>query len=111
MTDKKSDRKFTIQFNRADPLHLQVSDILNRQMRYGKAQYIVDAVIHYNNCGLVESAFRPVRIDEKHIEAVVKRILQDRQESGAFGLPPILFLFLSVKLNPLRSISRRRTTR
>jgi len=82
MYGKKSETKFTIQFNRMDASHLQVADILNRQQRYGKAQYIVDAVIHYINCGLTEPALRPVRIDERHIEAVVRRILLDGQYGG-----------------------------
>jgi len=83
MHGKKSETKFTIQFSRTDPSHLQVVGILNRQQRYGKAQYIVDAVKHYIKSGLADPAQRPVRLDEKHIEAVVSRILQDRKENGA----------------------------
>ena len=82
MRNKKAETKFTIQFSRYDPLHLKVSDLLNKQARYGKAQYIVDAVAHYINCGLVEASPRPVRIDESHIEAVVNRILRGWRESG-----------------------------
>ena len=87
MYGKKTEAKFTIQFSRNDPAHLQVADILNRQKRYGKAQYIVDAVLHYINFGLTEAAMRPVRLDEKHIEAVVSRILGNRSINGAGGLP------------------------
>jgi len=87
MYGKKKEAKFTIQFSRDDPAHLQVADILNRQKRYGKAQYIVDAVIHYINFGLTEVAMRPVRLDEKHIEAVVGRILGGMDIGGAGGLP------------------------
>ena len=90
MYGKKKEAKFTIQFSRDDPQHLQVADILNRQKRYGKAQYIVDAVIHYINFGLTEAAMRPVRLDEKHIEAVVSRILGDRSVGGAGGVPVLL---------------------
>ena len=86
MYGKKSETKFTIQFNRMDASHLQVADILNRQQRYGKAQYIVDAVIHYINCGLTEPALRPVRIDERHIEAVVRRILLSGEQDGGIAV-------------------------
>jgi hypothetical protein len=82
MHGKKSDTKFTIQFNRKNPEHLQVAEILNQQERGGKAQYIVDAVLHYIDCCGVRESLRPVRLDEKHIEAVVHRILQDRQGHG-----------------------------
>ena len=87
MADKKSDRKFTIQFKRTDPSHLQVADILNGLERFDKAQYVVNAVLHYINREDSPEPARPVRLDEKHIEAVVNRILRDRQESGAFVLP------------------------
>ena len=84
MRNKKTETKFTIQFSRADPLHKKVSGLLNQQARYGKSQFIVDAVTHYINCGFAqaEAAPRPVRIDEKHIEAVVNRILLDWRENG-----------------------------
>jgi hypothetical protein len=80
---KKSETKFTVQFSRSDSSHLQVADILNRQKRYGKAQYIVDAVMHYIDCGLAEPALRSVRADEKHIEDVVSRILSGRHDGVA----------------------------
>ena len=86
MCGKKTETRFTIKFSPKDPAHLQVADILNRQKQGDKAQYIVDAVLCYIKRDSPE-AQRPVCIDEKHIEAVVNRILQDRQESGAVGLP------------------------
>jgi len=84
MYGKKSESKFTIQFSRTDPAHLQVADILNRQERHGKARYIVEAIAHYLSC---DSARQPVRVDEKHIEAVVSRILHDWRKSGTGILP------------------------
>ena len=81
---KKAENKFTIKFSLKDPSHLHVADILNQKRQGGKAQYIVEAVMHYINCGLAESA---AQFNEKHIEAVVNHILRDRQESGAVGLP------------------------
>ena len=80
---KKAETNFTFQISRTDPAHLQVVDIFNRLERGFKAQYDVDAVMHFINC----DGARGRLIDEKHIEAVVKRILSDRQVSGdvSFG--------------------------
>ena len=83
MRIKKSGTKFTIQFNQTDPAHLQVAELLNKQGHRGKAQYIVNAVLHYENCDETPDMKRPARIDEKVIEAVVNRILRDRGEHTA----------------------------
>ena len=77
---KKTGTKFTLQFNQTDPMHLQVAELLNKQGHRGKAQYIVNAVLHYENCDETPDINRPVRVDEKIIEAVVNRILRDRGE-------------------------------
>ena len=81
---KVSETKFTIQFSKSDPAHLRVVEILNQKERGGKAQYIVDAVMYYENAREAQAAqdLRSVRLDEKHIEAVVERILRDKQASG-----------------------------
>jgi len=50
MHGKKAENKFTIKFSLSDPSHRHVADILNRQERGNKAQYIVDTVIHYITC-------------------------------------------------------------
>ena len=80
---KKTDNRFTIQFRRTDPKHIQVVDLLNQRERFGKAQYIVDAVLHYESCNSTTDVERPARFDEKTIEAVVRRILQVREDSSA----------------------------
>ena len=87
MNSKKSDTRFTIQFNRDNPLHIQVVDILNRQNQRGKARFIVDAVLHYINCDVTPDTTLPARLDEKSIESIVSRMLRDRQESGAVVSP------------------------
>jgi len=83
MSDKIIETRFTIQFSRTDPSHLQVAEILNRQGRRSKAQYIVNAVLHYENCGETPTIQRTAEIDVKVIEAVVNWILRDREESGS----------------------------
>lgn len=82
MGGKMAETRFTIQFSRTDPSHLQVAEILNRQGRRSKAQYIVNAVLHYENCNETPHISRSAELDEKVIEAVVNRILQNREEKG-----------------------------
>ncbi|MCL2878531.1 MAG: hypothetical protein FWF13_07115 [Acidobacteria bacterium] len=82
MDGKKAGTRFSIQFNRANPDHCQVADLLNRQKRYDKAQYIVNAVLHFENCGLTPDTQRSSRIDERAIEAIVKRLLSEREIVG-----------------------------
>ena len=88
MADKKSDRRFTLQFNKKDPAHCQVADILNRLEWRGKAQFVVNAVLYYMNRGKVPEAHRSATVDEKHIEAVVNRILRSRVDGIGAGLIP-----------------------
>ena len=81
---KKYETKFTIQFSRTIPEHLEVVDILNKLGRSFKAQYIVNAVLYYDKREELETQ-RPV-LDEKQIEAIVNKILRDREESNMGSL-------------------------
>jgi hypothetical protein len=81
MGEKMADTRFTLQFSRTDPTHLQVAEILNRQGRRSKAQYIVNAVLHYENCDGKPNAPRSTEFDVKTIEAVVNRLLQEKEIS------------------------------
>ena len=83
MDGKKAGTRFSIQFNRTDPAHLRVSDILNGKERYEKAQYIVDAVLFYESRNGEPSDQRPAPLDEKLVESVVNRILLGREKRGA----------------------------
>ena len=83
MGEKRDFEKFHIYFDRKNPLHVQAAEILNSQKQRGKARYIASAVLHYENCGETPDIQRPARIDDKYIEAVVYRILRDREENGA----------------------------
>ena len=49
MSGKMVDTRFTIQFSRTNPAHIQAAEILNQQGQRGKAQYIANAVLHYEN--------------------------------------------------------------
>ena len=79
MEDKADKTKFTIQFSRTDPSHLQAVDVLNRQGRRSKAQYIVNAIMHFENCTETPSVPRTSDFDIRVIEAVVNRLLLEKE--------------------------------
>ena len=87
MGEKKTESKFTIQFGTADPAHIQVAGILNRLGRYRKAQYIVDAVLHYEGCGRAREFPRQVWQCEMSIEGAIDgalgRLAHDKANIGS----------------------------
>ena len=87
MKEKKTGTKFTILFNREDPVHVQAAGILNRQPQRGKAHYIAQAIIHYEQFSGISDARHPAQIDEQLIETVARRMVQEIQITGAGGLP------------------------
>ena len=78
MAAKKDPYKFTIQFNPADPTHLQTAALLNRQGRR-KAQFLVNAVMHYIHCSQTPDIPQEPPLDTKLIETVVRQILKEQQ--------------------------------
>ena len=78
MDGKKIATRFNIIFSETDPSHLLVAEILSRQGHRGKAQYLVNAVLHYEGYIETPGAKRPARFDEKIIEAVINRIMKDK---------------------------------
>ena len=83
MDCKKASTRFSIFLNPEDPRHAQAAEIISQQGYRGKAQYIVQAVLHYEGDGGTPGGERPARLDEKAIEAVVNRVLQDRNIAPA----------------------------
>ena len=77
MADKKERSRFTIQFNSADPCHEQVVDLLNGQGRR-KAQFLVNAVLHYIHCSETPDIPQPAPLDTAVIETVVWKILMEQ---------------------------------
>ena len=78
---KKDPYKFTIQFNGGDPSHLQIAEMLNQQGRR-KAQFIVNAVMHYIHCSVTPHIPEPVIPDTEMIEKVVLRILEEQEKKN-----------------------------
>ena len=79
---KKTEVRFTIQFSKTDPEHLDVVDILNRKAPGGKAQYIVNAVKYYENHAGSSDKKPTIMLDEKQIEAIVKKVLLDCKQNN-----------------------------
>lgn len=81
MSGKKNLYRFTIGFNPGDPTHRQVVELLNQQ-GHRKAQFLVNAVLHYVHCPKIldipeVDAGAPV-MGEKDMEMLIVRILEDR---------------------------------
>jgi hypothetical protein len=82
VNDKKFAGRFTIQFSVTDPAHIKVIDILNSQSKRSKAQYIANAVLHYETCGSVPQTPRAAPADERLIENIVWRLLEYVRQSS-----------------------------
>lgn len=74
---KKEPYKFTIQFNEGDPSHIQIAEMLNQQGRR-KAQFIVNAVMHYIHCSETPNIPQPTVPDIDAIEQIVIRIMKEQ---------------------------------
>jgi len=86
MKNKKDDKRFTIQLNKHNPLHLRVADILNGVKPRGKARYLVEAILYYESCGAPDidgsELLDEKKIDERTIEAIVRRTMQEMGKLG-----------------------------
>lgn len=83
---KKKPFVTTIGFNRHDPAHVEVAQFLNGMER-GKAQYIVDAVLAYQNggsAGISVSSGAGRMADYDTIRKIVLQVMEER-ENGAYG--------------------------
>lgn len=74
MSDKKDPGRFTVRFNAADPQHLAVIELLNQQGRY-KAQFLVNAVLHYIHCPETPDVQVKPAASSAEIESIVRNVL------------------------------------
>lgn len=81
--EKKNAFVTTIGFNRNDPIHVVVAELLN-SMRRGKAQYIVNAVLAYQGRELGESMIVGHPPDYERIRSFVLQVIEEheRQKRG-----------------------------
>lgn len=75
MKEKKDRERFSIKFNENDPAHDAVIRLLEKQGPHSKAQFIVNAVMHYINCPETPDAAVPRIADRAAIEEIVAEIL------------------------------------
>lgn len=85
MAQKNNPMRFTVQFSPGDPCHKQTVDILNQQGRR-KAQFIVNAVMHYINCSETPDV-KPAAIDTALIEGIVRRLLNEQGKVAGLATP------------------------
>lgn len=92
MNKKKNRERFSIKFNENDPAHDTVIRLLEKQGPHSKAQFIVNAVLHYVNCPETPDISLTQTADRASIEKIVMEILrnkdsgqQDTTNRGGFG--------------------------
>ncbi len=78
---KKDPYKFTIQFNGGDPSHIQIAGMLNQQGRR-KAQFIVNAIMHYIHCSETPNILEPMIPDIDMLEKVVLQIMERQDKKN-----------------------------
>lgn len=81
--EKKNPYVMTIGFKKEDPDHIMVAELLNSMGR-GKAQYIVKAVLVYQN--LQQSGELPtgagIGLDYEAVRRIVLQVLEERDGQG-----------------------------
>lgn len=81
MPEKRIPYRFTIGFSPGDPAHQAVADLLNQQGRR-KAQFLVNAVLHYIHCPetpeIPEVQAHPAQVDLNDITEQVVSILKEQ---------------------------------
>lgn len=79
MGGKKDRERFSIKFNENDPAHDAVIRLLEKQGPRSKAQFLVNAVLHYINCLETPDITISQTIDKAIIEEVVAEILGKKE--------------------------------
>lgn len=86
---KKADMKFTVKLNQENPKHVQAAETLNQLGRYGKANYIVEAVLLYEECRAAQGKQRTAVFDEGAIGVALGSILRGNASGGGEGNQPV----------------------
>ena len=79
MGGKKNRERFSIKFNENDPAHDAVIRLLEKQGPHSKAQFIVNAILHYINCPETPDIAVPQAVDRATLEEIVTEILSLRE--------------------------------
>jgi len=88
--EKRNIGRFCIQFNNADPRHLQVVELLEAQGRR-KAQFIAEAVLHYINYSGSQEGYTQQDTDalKRTVEKIVREYLKAKPDASAAEAPVI----------------------
>lgn len=78
MKEKKDRERFSIKFNENDPAHDAVICLLEKQGPHSKAQFIVNAVLHYVKCKDAPDVSPSQTADKASIEKIVMEVLSRR---------------------------------
>lgn len=85
MGGKKDRERFSIKFNENDPAHDAVIRLLEKQGPRSKAQFLVNAVLHYINCPEIPDISIPQTVDRAAIEEIVAEILGRKEITKETG--------------------------
>lgn len=87
MNGKKDRERFSIKFNENDPAHDAVIRLLEKQGPHSKAQFLVNAVLHYVNCTETPDITIPQKVDRAVIEEIVTEFLEMKgfQKGVSYG--------------------------
>lgn len=80
MKEKKDRERFSIKFNENDPAHEAVIRLLEKQGPHRKAQFIVNAVLHYVNCKEAPDVSLAQAADRASVEKIVMDVLSRKKE-------------------------------
>ena len=83
MGGSKEYTRFNLKFNRTDPRHIMAVEFINRQGQRSKAQYIANAVLHYENCGKSPDDGLQAQFNQKIIAIMTARALNGSVDMAA----------------------------
>lgn len=87
MREKKERGRFTIKLNENDPAHERAIRLLESQRPHSKAQFVVDALLHYTKNHAAAKGREPA-IERAAIEAIVRDILKSSGQDLSAGKIP-----------------------
>lgn len=79
MAEKKERERFSIKFNGKDKNHRLVIELLEEQPPRSKAQFIVNAVLHYINCPETPNMSLAQPVNKEEIRAIVLEIFNQQE--------------------------------
>lgn len=92
MTEKKYPFKFTIEFNKNIPTHIQAAEILNGLPRREKAEYLAKAILSHE--GMLERG--DGSMDKNMMKRMIRQILSEefeprsQEETKAVKMEPVI---------------------